>query len=37
MKMFEPQKQMAIGGKYLILLYRIQTTNPQILHAPGEN
>jgi len=27
----------AIGGKYLILLYRIQTINPQILHAPGES
>jgi hypothetical protein len=37
MKILKPQLQMAIGaGKYLILLYRIQNMNPQILHAPGE-
>jgi len=38
MKMLKLQLQVATGaGKYLILLYRIQTINPQILHAPGES
>jgi hypothetical protein len=38
MKMLKPQLQMVIGaGEYLILLYRIQITNPQILHASGES
>ena len=36
MKMLKLQLQVATGaGKYLILLYRIQTINPHILHAPG--